>query len=535
MLMKRTWLCGGTALLLVILALGVALHRQYVLGDDLKGPLGDSAWRATLVVHGKAKGEAGTLTIGLPPGFRRQHIYDERFPHGTDLDRARRSGLAEHRELHWRREQANAAEFHLIYSFRCVLGMHELTPLMRKNGRELDRPAVQEEGLKPSPQVECLHTRISQAAQQHTSDSMTALDQARALFQFVRHLDPEAPSVPQSALTCLQSGRGNTGGKSRLLVALCRNRHIPARLVTGLVLIGTQDQRIHYWAEAWLNDHWLPMCPTFGHFGSREMPKNYLVLHLGDQDWIRARHVTFTTGIAVEKLRNTGGSEDQEEPSALKAFWQQASLFSLGPAEQTLLRFLLLLPLGTVIVCVFRVVVGLPTYGTFGTALLGLAFLDLKTLPWGISIFVTIILVGWGLRRLMERYHLLLVPRTAFLLTSIIVVLIIGTIVLGRQGIFITHYVSLFPLIILTHMVERFWTLEAEDGVGSAIKTLLGTVLVTVTISLALSGRLVTTIMFRYPELLGIALAAQMMLGRYTGYRMSELYRFRDLIGSSEY
>src|SRR5262249_29814789 len=153
-----------------------------------------------------------------------------------------------------------------------------------------------------------------------------------------------------------------------------------ARLVTGLVLIGTQEQHVHYWVEAWVNDHWLPMDPTYGHFGPREMPRNYLVLHLGDEEWIRGKHVNFTVGVSVEQMRNTGGTEE-EEPSTLKSFWERASLYSLGPAEQTMLRFLLLLPLATVIVCLYRVVVGLRTYGTFGTALLGLAFLDLKTMP----------------------------------------------------------------------------------------------------------------------------------------------------------
>jgi hypothetical protein len=37
--------------------------------------------------------------------------------------------------------------------------------------------------------------------------------------------------------------------------------------------------------------------------------------------------------------------------------------------------------------------------------------------------------------------------------------------------------------------------------------------------------------MFRYPETLGLIMAAQLLLGRYTGYRLSELLRFRDFLG----
>ena len=37
--------------------------------------------------------------------------------------------------------------------------------------------------------------------------------------------------------------------------------------------------------------------------------------------------------------------------------------------------------------------------------------------------------------------------------------------------------------------------------------------------------------MFRFPETLGLIMAAQLLIGRYTGYRLSELFRFRDFTG----
>ena len=69
-------------------------------------------------------------------------------------------------------------------------------------------------------------------------------------------------------------------------------------------------------------------------------------------------------------------------------------------------------------------------------------------------------------------------------------------------------------------------TVEAEDGTWTAFQTLVGTLVVTVVVSLALAHHVVTEWFFRYPELLGIVLALNLLLGRYTGYRISELYRF---------
>ena len=52
-------------------------------------------------------------------------------------------------------------------------------------------------------------------------------------------------------------------------------------------------------------------------------------------------------------------------------------------------------------------------------------------------------------------------------------------------------------------------------------------------VSLALRPEAIRTWMFRYPETLGVILAAQLLIGRYTGYRLTELFRFRDFLGRS--
>jgi len=210
--------------------------------------------------------------------------------------------------------------------------------------------------------------------------------------------------------------------------------------------------------------------------------------------------------------------------------WQRLSFHGLKPAEQHLVRFLLLLPLAAVIVTVFRTVIGVPTFGTFSPALIGLAFLDLRALPVGLPVFVMLILVGWGMRHLLDRFHLLQVPRASAMLTLIVMLLLVLVALSSQLGLAATHYFSLFPLVILTHLVERFWTIEAEDGSASSFRTLLGTLIVSVTVSVCLGPAFLSSWLFRYPETLGVVLAVLLLLGRYTGYRLSELYRFGDLI-----
>jgi hypothetical protein len=180
-------------------------------------------------------------------------------------------------------------------------------------------------------------------------------------------------------------------------------------------------------------------------------------------------------------------------------------------------------------VCLFRNVIGLASFGTFAPALLGLAFREFHSMP-GLLVFVCIVLVGWLMRRVLNHYHLLQVPRTAFLL-SLVVVVLVGLVVFANfQSLSATKYVSIFPLVILTGMIERFWTLETEDGTAASFRTLLQTMIIAGTIALVLSFHTLVHRLFDYPEMIGLMMAGQLLLGRYTGYRLSELLRFRDFV-----
>src|SRR5262249_61279435 len=101
--------------------------------------------------------------------------------------------------------------------------------------------------------------------------------------------EPSVGGPPTSAAECLKNQSGDAAGKSRLLVALCRNRGIPARLVTGLPLKKGGEQTAHVWAEAWVADRWLGLCPFAHHFG--RVPATYFVLHFGDHPVVRGRNV----------------------------------------------------------------------------------------------------------------------------------------------------------------------------------------------------------------------------------------------------
>ena len=65
----------------------------------------------------------------------------------------------------------------------------------------------------------------------------------------------------------------------------------------------------------------------------------------------------------------------------------------------------------------------------------------------------------------------------AIMLCLVVFVLLTSIVVASNFGVPATRYISLFPMVILTGMIERFWTLETEDGTAASFKTLLTTML----------------------------------------------------------
>jgi hypothetical protein len=518
-----------TAAVLAALSVGVMALRCYVMGSEITSPTGPGTYQVTMLVRGKGTGEV-KLTTASPLDMGRQHVFHEKC-RSEELNRLPGDPRREGRhQVQWTSAApALNGPFQVRYEFYCRINVHHPTPAMTALAGKLYAPPHEGEYLGADPRLNPSEKAISQQALDLTATLKRPADQARALFQFVSQEignEPAAGGPSLGAAECLKAGRGDDAAKSRLLVALCRNRGIPARLVTGLTLAHGGEQQAHVWAEVWVDDHWMPCCPFYHYCG--RVPPTYLVFGFGEMPLAHGKSVHGLTCAFLAEHRPPS-ADAGEAPSLVRRFFEVVSLYNLAPAETLLVEFLLLLPIAALIICVFRNLIGLASFGTFAPALVGLAFRHAGSLP-GILVFVSIVLVGWGMRRVLDRYHLLQVPRTAFLLSLVVVVLLSAIMAASFFHLTPTRYISLFPMIILTGMIERFWTLETEDGTFTSFRTLICTMLIAVTISLVLSRQDLMDHMFRFPETLGVIMALQLLIGRYTGYRLSELFRFRDLV-----
>ena len=90
--------------------------------------------------------------------------------------------------------------------------------------------------------------------------------------------------------------------------------------------------------------------------------------------------------------------------------------------------------------------------------------------------------------------------------------------------------VTFFPMIILAWTIERMSILWEEEGAKEVLIQGGGSLIVAVFAYFAMTDPFVSHIAFNFPELLLVVLALIIMLGRYSGYRISELIRFRSMV-----
>ena len=204
------------------------------------------------------------------------------------------------------------------------------------------------------------------------------------------------------------------------------------------------------------------------------------------------------------------------------------SLSSLPLETQLVYRILLTIPVGALLLVVMRNVIGIKTFGTFMPILIALSFRETQ-LVWGLVLFTVVISLGLFVRFYLEQLKLLLVPRLASVLIVVVLLMISLSVLSHSLGLERGLSVALFPMVIMTMTIERMSIVWEERGRKEALRQGMGSLFVAALAYLLMSADLVEHLVFVYPELMLVILALTLILGRYSGYRLLELYRFDAL------
>ncbi len=319
---------------------------------------------------------------------------------------------------------------------------------------------------------------------------------------------------------------------ARTATTLLAEALIPARLVRGVYL---QDQQRRADVVPWLmvhdGDNWLYFNPRTGDEG---LPGNFLLWWSGTEPLAQVDGGDdLDVRISVSSSLIDPVSLAQQRSEARAGPLGRLSLFALPIQTQAVYAVLLLVPLGALVVVVLRNLVGVQTFGTFMPVLIALAFRETRLIG-GLVLFSVLVALALGLRFYLERLRLLAVPRLTAVLI-IVVLLMLAVSVVGHQfGVELGLSVALFPMVILAMTVERMSIVWEERGSGEAIQQGLGSLLVAAISFGVMEIELLQHLVFVFPETLLVVLAVTLLLGRYTGYRLTELYRFREFGGGAK-
>ncbi|MFN8543422.1 MAG: 7TM domain-containing protein [Candidatus Binatia bacterium] len=193
------------------------------------------------------------------------------------------------------------------------------------------------------------------------------------------------------------------------------------------------------------------------------------------------------------------------------------------------ITLILVLPILATLAVIARLVVGLETFGIFGPVIVSLAFLT-TGLRWGTVIFVTIVGLGVCLRAVLQRLRLQAVARLAILIALVAVVMGGLTAVGASLGIGPLLNISIFPMVIMSNVIEHFAASQAELGTLPAVRMTLNTLLLAVACYLAVDRSGLSSLLLAWPEVLLVSVALDVVVGRWRGMRLLEYLRFRTAV-----
>jgi len=317
--------------------------------------------------------------------------------------------------------------------------------------------------------------------------------------------------------------------RAELMMDLMALKNIPARLVRGVRLTeGKKAANADLMLEAYESGKWrLYDLKT----AAEGLPKNFIIFQRGN----------------VSLLDVTGGENSKIKFSVLKSVTSSfemaahrakltktdtffgLSVYSLPLWTQNMLKWLMVFPLGILVVVLMRNVVGVPTMGTFTPMLIAMSFV--KTgLVVGLTCFMLIVGVGLILRGLLSKLNLLLVPRISAVVIFVILIIQAMTIVGYRYNLEITTSAVFFPIIITAWIIERVSITYEEEGPKNALNESFYTMLTAIATYFVIKSEVIRHITFAFGEINLVILFVVMLLGTYTGYRLTELKRFYPLV-----
>lgn len=195
---------------------------------------------------------------------------------------------------------------------------------------------------------------------------------------------------------------------------------------------------------------------------------------------------------------------------------------------------LLMLPVISAFIAAARHVVGLRGFGIFLPAALAVVFLAIGPIL-GIALFLLIALISTYSRVFLRRAKIRLqyLPRMALILWAVVIGVLWLLFLVPVLNIRQLTNVSIFPVLILVLLAEDFTKIQLGKSAHSAISQATETLILSLISFIFLTMKPLQNFALTKPEILLVSIALlDFAIGKYSGLRVVEYWRFRKLIKS---
>jgi hypothetical protein len=503
--MKRPALLLAVALL--ILSFAVISYRILGLKYPIFPAAPEKVWQLSMDAHVKGSEKEATVMIGVPFTHRGQIVAEERIFSGTLSFNLLREGP----------DQIGVWSGH-ISSEGEVIGYRATIKVQPQHLLKSKPPAL---GPYPKDIGEAEQKLAKRLVEKW--DTLPPADRFQKIAEAVKGIWGSPPPDDQDLRAW--SAFQDKHGRVTAFLVLLRAADLPARVAEGLELVESITTPTLVWIQVWTGQEWENLQPEKGEIYQKSVALLPLTTggdpvvrtlqgELSEIRWALSQQVITQWRMHFERIMRSDRRLDR---------W---SLFRLPGEFQATFRILMLVPIGALMICLLRNIVGFPTFGIFLPVLMALAFRN-TGLAYGLGIFWGVVLIGYVIRRWIDKLRLLLVPRLSVILT-LVIICITGFALIGNKfDLREFMAVGLLPFVILTMTIERFFVIIEEAGVREGLWMAAGSAGVAVITYKILQLEPLQLTFFVYPELLFAVAAVQVLLGSYTGYRLLELFRFR--------
>ena len=302
---------------------------------------------------------------------------------------------------------------------------------------------------------------------------------------------------------------------------------VPSKQVGGLILEdGRRNQSLIQLVNVYIDDQW----EIHNLNRSALDPELPLLIWLQDAPSLLDIEGGYESkaSFSISRIRKSALKDVKETIAKSEATSFSAGLYNLPLAEQNLFKGILLLPIGALVVVFLRVLIGIKCSGTFMPILIATSFIQTELLN-GLVGFLVIVSTGLVIRSYLSHLNLLLVSRISAVVIVVIAIIVLFTIVAFKLGLTEVLTITFFPMIIMAWTIERMSILWEEEGGKEVLIQGSGSLIVAVIAYIMMDNTLIRHWAFNFLGVHALIMAAILMMGQYTGYRLLELRRFSPL------